>query len=224
MGPSHLVSDEPPILAGAVDPRVAAELPGVGLAWCAFAIAGDVLRRSPPALRARLRALSDRARGSHAIALRTRTIPHAYRVLFRDLGMEPDEQRIPVEERMLERLKRGAYPSRGVLPDALLVATVETEVGVWALDADRLAGAPRIALDGGRIVVADDSGPLAALFAPPPAVTPETAPARALRRHGAACARHRRRGGAVDGLARHRFRLAWVATRWRVPQAGPHQR
>ena len=44
---------------------------------------------------------------------------------------------------MLERLKRGAYPSRGLLADALRVATVETEVGVWALDADALAGAPR---------------------------------------------------------------------------------
>jgi hypothetical protein len=165
---------EPPVRAGAVDPRVAAELPGLGLAWCSFAVADDVLRRSPPALRARLRALSDRTRGAQAIALRTRSIPHAYRALFRHLGLEPDEQRIPVEERMLERLKRGAYPSRGVLADALLVATVETEVGVWALDADRLAGEPRIALDGDRLVVADDSGPLAALFAPPPAVTPET--------------------------------------------------
>jgi hypothetical protein len=168
------MSEEPSLRAAAVDPRVAAELPGLGLAWCAFAVADDPLRRSPAPLRARLRALSDRTRGPHAIALRTRSIPHAYRVLFRHLGMEPDERRIPVEERMLERLKRGAYRSRGVLPDALLVATVETEVGVWALDADRLAGAPRIAMYGARIVVADDSGPLATLFSPPPPVTPET--------------------------------------------------
>jgi hypothetical protein len=73
-----------------------------------------------------------------------------------------------VEALMLERLKRGAYPSRGLLADALVVATVETEVGVWALD--RMSGALRLALDGPRVVVADDSGPLAALFSPPPPV------------------------------------------------------
>jgi DNA/RNA-binding domain of Phe-tRNA-synthetase-like protein len=158
---------EPPILPGPVDPRIAGELPGLGLAWCEFAVAGDVLRRSPPDLRARLRGLSDRARGSHAIALRTRMIPHAYRALFRHLGLEPDEWRVPVEELMLERLKRGAFPSRGLLPDALLVATVETEVGVWALDADRLSGSPGLALHGGRLAVADEGGVVSALFALP---------------------------------------------------------
>jgi DNA/RNA-binding domain of Phe-tRNA-synthetase-like protein len=117
-------------------------------------------------LRARLRALSDRTRGGHAIALRSRLIPHAYRSLFRHLGLEPDVDRVPVEELMLERLKRGAYPSRGLLADALLVATVETEVGVWAVDADRLSGPPGLVLLGGRLVVADDKGRIAPLFAP----------------------------------------------------------
>jgi hypothetical protein len=165
---------EPPILAGAVDPRIAAELPGVGLSWCAFDVAGDVLRRSPPALRERLRALSDRHRGAQAIALRGRAIPHAYRVLFRHLGLEPDEHRIPVEALMLERLTHGAYRSRGLLADALTVATVEPEVGVWALDAARLGGAPRLALEGGRVVVAGDAGTIAPLFSPPPPVAPAT--------------------------------------------------
>ena len=41
----------------------------------------------------------------------------------------PDEDRIPVEALMLERLKRGAYRSRGLLADALHVATLDTEVG-----------------------------------------------------------------------------------------------
>src|SRR4051812_28310971 len=134
------MSAEPPIVAGSVDPAIAGELPGLGLAWCAFRISADPLGRSPAALRARLRALSDRHRGAQAIALRSRVIPHAYRVLFRDLGLEPDVQRIPVEALMVERLRLGAYPAHGRLVDALAVATVETEVGVWALDADRVAG------------------------------------------------------------------------------------
>jgi hypothetical protein len=168
------MSAEPPIFTGAVDPRIAAELPGVGLYWCAFDVAGDVLRRSPPALRERLRGLSDRHRGAQAIALRDRPIPHAYRVLYRHLGLEPDEDRIPVEALMLERLTYGAYPSRGLLRDALTVATVETEIGVWALDGARLAGAPRLALSSGRVVVADDHGTIVPLFSPPAPVGPAT--------------------------------------------------
>jgi hypothetical protein len=168
LDPANRVSVEPPILRGDVDPRIAAELPGIGLRWCEFEVTGDVSRRSPDALRRRIRELSDRARGAQAIALRSRAIPHAYRVLFRHLGMEPDETRIPVEEYMLERLRRGVYPSRGVLADALMVATIETEVGVWACSS---VGSLRLALDAGRVVVADRRGVVAPVFSVPPAVS-----------------------------------------------------
>ena len=161
------VGDEPAIVPAPVDPEIAAELPGVGLAWCAFAVSGDPLGRSPDGARARLRALSDRHRGARAIALRGRAIPHAYRTLFRHLGLEPDVQRIPVERLTVERLQAGAYRSRGRLADALAIATIETEVGVWALDADRVAGELRLALAAGRVVVADAAGPLADAFAIP---------------------------------------------------------
>src|SRR5205823_6629120 len=97
------VSAEPPIVAAPVAAAIAGELPGLGLAWCAFPVAADPLGRSPAGLCERLRALSDRHRGAQAIALRARAIPHAYRVLFRDLGLEPDVQRIPVENLMIER-------------------------------------------------------------------------------------------------------------------------
>jgi DNA/RNA-binding domain of Phe-tRNA-synthetase-like protein len=155
------------VVTAPVDAELARELPGLGLAWCAFALTGDPCARSPGALRARMRALSDRHRGAQALALRSRAIPLAYRVLFRDLGLEPDVQRIPVEALMVERLRAGAYASRGRLADALLVATVETEVGVWALDADRVAGELRLALVSDRVVVADAAGPVADLFAIP---------------------------------------------------------
>jgi DNA/RNA-binding domain of Phe-tRNA-synthetase-like protein len=173
------VCAEPAIVAAPVAAAVSRELPGLGLAWCAFAVAGDPLARSPAALRARLRRLSDRQRGAQAIALRSRAIPHAYRVLYRHLGLEPDVQRIPVEELMVERLRVGAYPSVGRLPDALTVATVETEVGVWALDADRVLGELRVAERGERLVVADESGRVADLLAPP---GPDRAVMRSTRR------------------------------------------
>ena len=218
------VSEDPLIELGAVAPELAAELPGLGLAWCALVVAGDPLRRSPPALRERLRGLSDRHRGAQAIALRTRSIPSAYRVLFRHLGIEPDVDRIPVEAYMLERLQRGAYPSRGLLPDALMIATVETEVGVYALDADRVVGPLRLRVVNGRVEVADETGRLCAPFAAARVGHERDPPPAALRADRDRRPGHRVRGGALDrrGPA-HRLAAACRATRARVPQCGSHQ-
>ena len=154
----------PVVRAGPVDPAIASELPGLGIAFCPLALSADPLRRSPPELRARLRGLSDRHRGAQAIALRSRAVPHAYRVLFRHLGLEPDVRRIPVEELVVGRLLAGAFESRGLLADALATATIETEVGVWAVPGER---ALRLAIEDGRVVVADERGRVAELFAPP---------------------------------------------------------
>ena len=119
--------------------------------------------------------LSGRFRGAQAIELRRQPIPHAYRVFFRHIGLDPDEHRTPVEALALERLKSGGFASRSVLDDALTIAVMETGVPVWALDADRvegelgLRGAERgerlgsgeyaSRPPGGRLVVADDAGP-----------------------------------------------------------------
>ena len=169
------MTTEPVVRAGAVEPAISAELPGLGLAFCSLAISGDPLRRSPPELRARLRALSDRHRGAQAIVMRSRPIPHAYRVLFRHLGLEPDVRRIPVEELVLGRLLAGTFESHGLLPDALATATIETEVGVWALEGEH---EPRLAQDDDVIVVASHDGRVAELFAP--ADAPVTRSARTL--------------------------------------------
>jgi DNA/RNA-binding domain of Phe-tRNA-synthetase-like protein len=189
-GEDRLRAQEPAVVAAPVAPEIAAELPGLGLAWCALSVTDDPLARSPAALRERLRALSDRHRGAQAIVLRSRPIAHAYRVLFRHLGMDPDVRRVPVEAAALERLQRGGFPVRNRVDDALLVATVETGVGVWALDAATLHGEPGIGSAGGRVVVADGSASLrsspasprrtvAQLFGAP---VPEHAVTRATRR------------------------------------------
>jgi DNA/RNA-binding domain of Phe-tRNA-synthetase-like protein len=174
------VSREPTVREGRVAPELAEELPGLRLAWSAFDAAPGP---SPPELRARLRALSDDFRGAQAIALRRRAIPHAHRVFFRHIGLEPDEHRTPVEALALERMQHGGFRSRGLLEDALTIATMETSVGVWALDGGVLAGAPQLRpavqgerlgrgpeappLPAGRLVVADDAGPVAELFGDP---------------------------------------------------------
>jgi DNA/RNA-binding domain of Phe-tRNA-synthetase-like protein len=180
----------PEVRRGPIDPSLAEEWPGLRLAWSAFAA---VPGPSPPELRARLRLLSDRFRGPQAIALRRRPIPHAYRVFFRHIGLEPDEQRIPVEALALERMMHGRFRSQNLLDDAITIAVMETSVPVWALDAaavdgglelraaatgERLGrgdGAPE--LPAGRLVVADAAGALAVLFddvAPAHGVTSRT--------------------------------------------------
>ena len=175
---------------GAVAPALAEEWPGLRLAWSAFAA---VPGPSPPDLRERLRHVSDRFRGAQAIALRRQPIPHAYRVFFRHIGLEPDEHRIPVEALALERMTRGGFRSQNVLDDAITIAVMDTSVPVWALDAAAVdgelelraaaegeplgRGEDAVPLPAGRLVVADAAGALAVLFgdlAPGHGVTPQT--------------------------------------------------
>jgi DNA/RNA-binding domain of Phe-tRNA-synthetase-like protein len=149
--------------------------------------------RTSAGLRQRLKLLSDRFHGAKAVALRQDPIPHAYRVFYRHVGLDPDADRIPVEQAVLDRLMHGGFKSHNLLDDALVIALVETGVPVWALDDERLDGPLGIRLAGegevlgrtpvapavrpGRIVVADAASPLAELFgalAPGHGVGPET--------------------------------------------------
>jgi DNA/RNA-binding domain of Phe-tRNA-synthetase-like protein len=158
------VSEDPEVRQGFVAAELAAEFPELRVIWVEVPGAWG---QSPPALRERLHELSDKIRGPQAIALRGREVPHAYRVFFRHIGLDPDVVRVPAEALVLERLLHGAYVSRGRLPDALAIACIETGVPVWALDADRVSGSPGVrAAEEGRLVLADEAGPIAALFQP----------------------------------------------------------
>jgi DNA/RNA-binding domain of Phe-tRNA-synthetase-like protein len=169
---------DPEVREGWIDAELAAEFPDLRVAWVEVPAAAGV---SPASLRERLRELSNRLHGAQAVALRGRDVPHAYRVFFRHVGLDPDVVRTPVEALTLERLMHGEYPSRGRLPDALVIACVETGVPVWALDAERISGPPGVrparageALEGtalapGRLVLADADRPLAVLFDSPSA-------------------------------------------------------
>ncbi|HYP55309.1 MAG TPA: phenylalanine--tRNA ligase beta subunit-related protein [Solirubrobacterales bacterium] len=162
---------------GWVAPHLAAEFPGLGIAW--IEVDGRP-GRSPEPVRRRLRELSDRFYGSHAIHLRERPIPWAYRVFFRQIGLDPDRTRTPVEQLALDRLRDGGFVTRGLPADALAIATVETGVALRAFDADRLTGrlcirdsGPGESLSGrpgelphGTLAVADERAPVALLFGP----------------------------------------------------------
>ena len=96
--------------------------------------------RSPRGLKERLRHLSDVTHGARALTQRREPIASAYRIFFRQIGIDPEEFRPPAEAAMLERLRAGRFRSRNTLDDALTVAVVETGVAVRAFDADRIQG------------------------------------------------------------------------------------
>ena len=174
---------------GWIDRAVAEEFPELRL-WTARAPA--VRGRSPDGLRERLKVLSDRLRGGEAVEMRRRPVPHAYRVFFRHIGIDPDERPPPAEAVMLDRLFHGGHRSQGLPIDALTLAVIETGVPVWALDAGTVDGPLGIrpatsgerlgrgehahAAPAGRLVVADAQSPVVELFGD----VPEThAPGRA---------------------------------------------
>jgi DNA/RNA-binding domain of Phe-tRNA-synthetase-like protein len=168
---------EAEIQDGWIDQELAAEFPRLRLVSVVAACAPG---RSSSGVIMRLGHLSSRFLGVRAITMRTEPIPHAYRVFYRGIGLDPDTTRPPFEEAALNRLMAGGFRPRGLVEDALLVALVETGVPVWALDEDLLDGplgirptrGPELlgtgelapGLPGGRLVIADAARPVAELF------------------------------------------------------------
>jgi len=154
------MSSERLAVPGTVQPSLAAEFPGLQLRWTALSTQGGP---SPAELRARLRDLADRGRGSRVVAMRTQPVAHAYRAFYRHTGLDPDVTRIASEQAALRRLLEGGFSSHGRIPDALLIALVETGVPVWALRAEAVdpesltirLGRPGEPAVEGRLVIAD---------------------------------------------------------------------
>jgi DNA/RNA-binding domain of Phe-tRNA-synthetase-like protein len=167
--------EEVSIETGWVEPALREEFRGLGVR---FAVVEARTGRSPRELKARLRHLSDRIHGQRVVNLRREPVASAYRVFFRQIGIDPDEHKPPGEAAMLERLRAGRFTSRDMVEDALTVAVVETGVAVRAFDADRLEGAlglriarrgehlagDRFDLPDGAIVLADERRPIGLVF------------------------------------------------------------
>ena len=166
---------EPESASGWIDPELAEEFPGLGLRQL---VVDRGSGRSPKEVKERLRVLSDRFSGAQAINMRHQPIPWAYRVFYRHIGLDPDEQRTPVEELALERMKHGGFRSQNLLDDALTIAIIESGVAMRAFDADRVSGVLGIRaseageelegrpgeLPAGTLVIADSERPVARLF------------------------------------------------------------
>ena len=136
--------------------------------------------------------LASRITGGHVIHMRQDPVPWAYRVFWRQVGIDPDTDRTPVEQIALDRLKWGGLRSRNLLDDAITIATLETGVPVVAFDAAKVGEAIGLRLTGEReqlggsgrplssrqIVIADEDHTLAILsgeVAEERGVTPKTA-------------------------------------------------
>jgi len=169
-----VAGSEPELELGWVDRELAEEFPALGL-WLMRVEARS--GRSPQPVKDRLRQLSNRITGGYVIHMRQDPVPWAYRVFWRQIGIDPDTDRTPVEQIALDRLEWGGLRSRNLLDDALVIATFETGVPVIALDADRIGRAVGLRLTGAderlgdtgrslssrQIVVADEERCLAVL-------------------------------------------------------------
>ena len=163
------------IETGWVDADLAEEFPELRLRWIVHEGGSG---RTPPEIKERLRELSNRYTGGKAVHLRQEPIPWAYRVFFRQVGIDPDDHRTPAEQAALDRMKHGSFRSRNLLDDAIVIATVETGIPMLALDADRVApplglrlseenellGSEGRPLSVRQIVVADAERSVAVLF------------------------------------------------------------
>jgi DNA/RNA-binding domain of Phe-tRNA-synthetase-like protein len=156
---------------GWVEAELAGDFPELGLVHAPVEARP---RRTPPEVKQRLRALADRYTGGKVVHMRQDAVPWAYRVFSRQVGIDPDVDRTPVEAIAVERLRHGGLKSENIVDDALTIAIAETGVPVIALDADRVEGelGLRLArageqlagvrpLSSRQIVVADDARPLA---------------------------------------------------------------
>jgi DNA/RNA-binding domain of Phe-tRNA-synthetase-like protein len=162
------------LVDGWVEPELAEEFPELRLLHARLDVR---LKRSPREVRQRLRMLADRYTGGKVVHMRQDPVPWAYRVFSRQVGIDPDHDRTPVEAVALRRLKQGGFHSENIVDDALTIAIAETGVPVIALDADRLEGELGLrlarageALDGTRrlserqLVMADAERPVAVVL------------------------------------------------------------
>jgi DNA/RNA-binding domain of Phe-tRNA-synthetase-like protein len=175
------------LVDGWVEPELAEDFPELSLVHARVDVHPA---RSPRAVKQRLRMLADRYTGGKVVHMRQDPVPWAYRVFSRQVGIDPDHERTPVEAVALRRLKHGGLRSENLVDDALTIAIAETGVPLIALDAERVDGelGLRLArageqltgvrqLSASQLVVADGERPVALVLGEvghDAGVTPET--------------------------------------------------
>lgn len=175
------MSDPVQIRRGTIELELHEEFPGLELVYATVRW-GDA--KTPRAVKQRLLGVSDRFRVAHAPALRQGKVPSAYRAFYRQVGLDPDAHRTPLDEAIRERLLQGSFRPWGHLEDSITIAALETLVPIWALDGGGIVGGlgvrsaeeGEVLMDGagvvplapGQLVLADANAPLTALLQPAP--------------------------------------------------------
>jgi len=160
-------SQSPAIVGGWVSDEVREEFPGLALR---YTLVPSGVRRTPSIVKRQLEDISDRIDARRAVALRSRGSTAAYRVFQRQIGLDPDLDRTPFETAIIDRMIEGAFLPRGLPADACTIATIETGVPIWAIDAVSLSGPLGIrTTTAGSLVIADRKSVLAPLLGAPEA-------------------------------------------------------
>lgn len=175
---------------GTVALELSDEFPGLQIVYTTVPRVG---KRTPHHVRERLATLSDRFLIARVHHMRQTGAPSAYRSFYRQVGVDPDVVRSPMDDAIFARLQEGGFRPRNHLHDAILLATMETHVPIWAMDAAGVVGGlgirpaeegettpgeeEPVQLTEGQLVIVDANGPLVPLLVQPGpgrAVTPET--------------------------------------------------
>src|SRR4029450_10885827 len=117
------------LVDGWVEPELADEFPQLSLVHARVEVHPGP---SPREVKQRLRMLADRYTGGKVVHMRQDPVPWAYRVFSRQVGIDPDNERTPVEAVALRRLKHGGLHSENLIDDALTIAIAETGVPLIA--------------------------------------------------------------------------------------------
>lgn len=136
-------------------------------AWCMWQ--GVPSRKSTRQAKERLAEMDDRVRGAPVGQFRTHAVAQAYRGFARQIGLDPDVDRSPLDQAIVQRLAAGRYATAGRVTDALRIAMLETGIPLWAIDGAHVHGWLRVRSDEqGRLVLCDDLRELTMLMADPP--------------------------------------------------------
>jgi DNA/RNA-binding domain of Phe-tRNA-synthetase-like protein len=176
---------------GWIEAQIEDEFPGLALVTVEVPCRAV---RSAPWVVHRLVDMANRITGPYALQVRRLPVPALHRAFYRQLGLNPDVRRPPLEQALFDRLWNGGFTPGGMPGDAFLVALLETGVAVWAADAAALSGplgvrsatageqvgegTAVLSLSPGELVVADATRPVARRFETPVGEFAGTAPTR----------------------------------------------
>lgn len=126
----------------------------------------------------RLGRLAERIGAQQVLRQHEQEVPHAFRKLYLQMGIDPGVHLTPIDAVLQERIAYGQFRSMGLVDDALKVALLETGVPIWATDSAKVSGElalqmPAVESESGSAsmvpLVTDDRGTIGPIGSAPEA-------------------------------------------------------